>query len=147
MVSRPKPRPHETGIDGLVIYGDSQKLNDFFSGIELLSVPSETADSKSVKGHTVTRYPGDPGFSRAGHTADYLKGYPQKRIALPGKRAWAYRDGTILGVIDLSSAMQFTYTGTFKQLVDYANSHVGGFSYWLKSPTGRPVRINLPFLP
>jgi hypothetical protein len=147
MVSRPKPRPHDTGVDGLVIYGDSQKLNDFFLGIELASVPVETSDTKNVKAHTVRRYPGDPGFQRDAHEASYLKGYPQKRIALPGKRAWAYRDGTILGVIDLRSAMQFTFTGSFKQLVDYANGHVGAFSYWLKSPSGRPVRINLPILP
>lgn len=133
--------------DGVIIYGRASRLDDFITLLVASGTTAETGASKNVKKHRVTRYPGDPGFDREAHDASFLKGYPQKRIALPGKRAWAYRDGNILGIIDLTSAVQFTYQGTFKKLVDKLNTRVGALSYWVKSPTGRPVRINLPILP
>jgi hypothetical protein len=55
------------------VYGLEGNVEYFFGPSTLVAAAGPSEATTSVAGGRVRRYPGDPGFNRAGHTRKYLK--------------------------------------------------------------------------
>lgn len=125
-VPRGNIRPHEVvggGID-FVIWGDTSKLSEFFTGI------AEAQDSSTVDRviqmpqTTVNRYPGDTGFTRKAHTRRYSPNVGLKRVTTPGKIFICEQQYLDAGTGRIEWAgTQFTHTGPILALRAYARTN------------------------
>jgi hypothetical protein len=125
-VPRGNIRPHAVVGGGIefVIWGDTDKLSEFFTDIE------EAQDSATVDRviqmpqMTVKRYPGDPGFTRRAHQRRYSPNTGLKRVTTPGKIFHCEQKVLDVGSMKIEwDATQFTHTGPIMALRAYARSN------------------------
>lgn len=124
-VPRGKIRPHavDAGGESFTIWGDTDKLKEFFSGIE--EAPNTAGPDRTVQmpQMVVKRYPGDTGFIRRAHTRRVAADKGIKRGTTPGK-VFLCEEAVLNGATGEmeTRVTQFTYTGTTLQLRAYARS-------------------------
>jgi hypothetical protein len=75
--------------------------------------------NRNVSAHRVTRYPGDPGYTRAAHQRKVHSNRGRSGSSTtPGKRFWIEEDiQTDSGIVTRSK--QFTYTGSWPHLIGH----------------------------
>jgi hypothetical protein len=122
------------------IFGRTNILDDYFSGIEPDELVTPNATQQSVNGHKRNRYPGDAGFNVGGHLRDRSNIPTKGGNTLPGFRFWCERP-TGTGNGRRSNARQFNYSGNWQDLVQFAEDNSFGSEYTLRNSSGRSVQI------
>lgn len=141
-------KPHSKTVDGkkFTLYGDSDTLAGFIDGLTVDTVGAESYSNTNVEAHTVKRYPGDPGYSRAAHSRSVSDtGLTGGTTTTPGSRVWFERS---IGTPPLvtKTIRQATYTGSWRALKTYAKANTT-FPYTLRRESGRSVEISPPVIP
>jgi hypothetical protein len=138
-VPRGKIRPHAVDANGesFTIWGDTDKLSEFFAGIA--EAPNTSGPDRTVQmpQMIVKRYPSDPGFTRRAHTRRVTADNGIKRGTTPGK-VFMCEEAVLnaaTGNIE-TKVTQFTYTGTTLQLRAYARSKAK-LNFTLRWQSGR----------
>jgi hypothetical protein len=147
-MARSNIQPHSETLDGrtFTLWGDTEKLDDYVSGLSVDTAAAETFSSASVNGHTRKRYPSDPGYSvgtynRTVSSDRGIDGSP----ATPGRRVWFER--TIgLGPLQTTTIHQGTYTGSWRALKKYCQTNVT-LPFTLRRESGRSFEITPPIVP
>lgn len=130
-----------TGSTKNRVYGDTDFLKVFIPAAAALIPPQPASKTINVKARRRRRYPGDPGVAVRASARKVLDRVPAKGAgALPGRR-FSLALITTTGEVDVDSKRQFTYQGSFTNLV----SNLDGMSsvkMIVYSPTGHPYRLN-----
>lgn len=118
-------RPHAVSAAGenFVIWGDTQKLEEFFEGIS--QAPNTTGPDRVVNmpQMIVKRYPSDTGFTRKAHQRKVAADTGIKRGTTPGRNFTVEEDILDSGTLTVSIRVwQFTATGTTLALRAYARA-------------------------
>jgi hypothetical protein len=142
MANRPPAKPHlvGTGVDQVELWGATTVLQSFFTGVTAKSIPVPELVNLQREGHRVRRYPGDPGFDRAGGVVSRYDKSPAKYGgAKPGKRISAVRTDS-QGKAIKTSRRVFRLVGAFSDLCEWAKDNAID-DMILYSPTGAPFSI------
>lgn len=140
---------HTVGTEeaALVIYAETANLNYFLSvDVTADSPATSTVETVTFGAHTRRQYPGDETpVSVAGGARTYLANLGRRTgPALPGK-------GFRLVAFDDDGAeledRQFTYVGTFKNLVGYLTGNVVNKTFLYNNTGGSPVVLDIDETP
>jgi hypothetical protein len=126
-VPRGKIRPHEVTGAGqeLIIWGDTAKLSEFFTGIAEAPITQNPDRIIDMPQMIVKRYPSDTGFTRKAHKRRVAGDTGIKRGTTPGKPFYIEEK-----VLDVASekieirTTQFTYVGTTLALRSWARTKI-----------------------
>jgi hypothetical protein len=147
-MARSNIQPHTETIDGrtFTVWGDSDKLNDYISGLTVDTAAAESFSTTSVASHTRKRYPGDPGYNVGGHNRTVsndrgIDGSP----ATPGSRFWFERR-IGLGDLAVKTQHQGTYQGSWRAFKAYCKANVT-LPFTLRRESGRSFPITPPIVP
>jgi hypothetical protein len=103
------------------IYAYANNASVLWAGLdEIEDLAYGNGEVASVTGHTVKRYPGDPGYARGPHNrkTHVNRGKPGSSRT-PGKRFWI--EIPIVGPgIQKYKAYQMTYTGPWEEVIEDA---------------------------
>ena len=148
-VPRGKIRPHAVIGGGIefTIWGDTEKLEDFFSGITAAPGGATVDKMIDVPQQVVRRYPGDPGFTRKAHKRRYTPDTGIKRGTTPGAPFYCELQTLDAGTGEIVYvATQFTHTGPKFALRAYAKSNAAQ-NFRLRVSSGRLTEIVKPGSP
>jgi hypothetical protein len=151
MATRPPILQHTTsggGVPAMKIWGATSYLHQFFgaSSLAVSAAVAPTPKTAAVGQHTRTRYPGGPARTVRAHDRAFLKGSGGGGGARPGTRFWCERS-TGEGESKVTTARQFAYEGTWKNLKDWAKASRTGASFVLRNSSGRSEVIAPPATP
>lgn len=120
-VPRGTLRRHQPANKKYTIYSYGDSLTGLWSGLdEVEDAEYAQGDSASVDGHTVRRYPGDPGYQRGPHTRkSYINRGRSGSSTTPGNRFWIEVPIAGPGLTQYKT-YQFTYTGEWASLLEDA---------------------------
>jgi hypothetical protein len=142
MANRPPAKPHlvGTGAGQVELWGATAVLQSFFTGVTARSVPTPELINLQRRSHRVSKYPGDPGFGRAGGVVSRYDRSPSKYGgAKPGVRVSAVRTDAAGRAIRTSRRV-FRLVGAFSDLCEWAKDSAID-NMILYSPTGAPFTI------
>lgn len=130
-----------TGATSSRIWGDTDFLKKFLPAVAARAATVAASQTKNVKAHRRSLYPGDPGFAVSASSRTSLNKVPSKGGgSLPGR---SFRLARLRGdgSPDPDATHQFTYQGSFTNL--RANIDAGSTApLILYSHTGRPHYLN-----
>lgn len=145
-IPRGKIRPHAViggGID-FVIWGDTDKLDRFFTGITEAPGGNTVDRMIDVPQQVVRRYPGDPGFTRRAHKRRYTPDTGIKRGTTPGAPFYIEEETLDAGTLEMVwVATQFTHTGPKMALRAYCKANAKT-DFRLRVSSGRLTDIVKP---
>jgi hypothetical protein len=120
-VARGSLRTYAPSNDKFRIYAYGSSLVTLWPGLNIIEEePYAQGESASVEGHRVTRYPGDPGYTRAAHNRKvYINRGKSGASTTPGKNFWIEVPYEQNGKTKYKSH-QFTYTGEWPRLLEQA---------------------------
>jgi hypothetical protein len=132
-----------TGAGQVTVYGDPTKMAALCSGFTAAAGSSATDIQVVRGGATVRQYPGDTTtFSRAGSTAEVIKGGVGMTATLPGK-PFTVEVTTGTAPNKVTDVVQMTLVGSFTKLHALFTSGATK-ALVLRSPGGRPYPIADP---
>lgn len=119
-------RPHRVtgGGKAIVIWGETEKLEIFLSGIDSAPITVGVPRTVRVEQHTVRRYPGDPGYTRKAHNRTFDPDIGLQGGITPGRPFWI-EDFVLtddLAAIGIDS-YQFSLQGPFYALKAYCRAN------------------------
>lgn len=111
-----KIRPHRIEAVGkeISIWGETDKLEEFLEGITAALVGPGVSRVLNVDAHTVSRWPGDTGYTRKAHQRVYTGDLGFSGGITPGRNFWIEEEViTVPGLPTEWKSYQFTHTGPF----------------------------------
>lgn len=137
-----KPIPHtiSTDFDDVVIWGDTDKLQEFLPSAVPDVMGAGVVVNFTRSGSSVRQYPGDTSpYSRSGGPVSRFSEPGLANKATPGKRFWCeVVEGA--GPLRTRTVRQFTYVGSWSALRDAMRSNAAK-SYTLRNASGQKASV------
>lgn len=123
------------------IWGNTNKLANFFTGITEAEDGSSTDRLLTVKSHNRKRYPGDSGYSVQSHSRRYTPEIGSKGRITPGRNFYCEvpYENPVSGTTDWD-VFQFTHTGPVMALRAYGKANAAS-DFRLRSESGRWIDV------
>lgn len=123
----------------IVLYGETDKVQEFFPTAQPVSEDSYTVKDVQFKGGTRRRFPGGPGSNAEGGTRKVVFGRPAKQSTLPGNPIKCeVTTGT--GAQARTEVTQLTLVGAITAAFQIAKA-TSEKVFILRSPQGKPYYI------